>query len=400
MTASGRQRAAIREITNPTRPVASTSQRTAAVMAEVAATTERSNGPSQTAWGGRPSRAKTYGKKRERGQNSCKIVPLSLDLVRIRYRLPVYCVQSWRTSRNRRDAAAAVGVLHAANRGPDAADDFACNTDPWAIACLRFHTGSTAHCLICPDPGHCVQDATVRFRAEGPSAPNVAFRRPCVRSCRSALEHRRPDQNRLHCYTTRCLTRQREPIGRVAVWRAHEPRPPAHHCVVEARLVDVACQRATFDVVIGEGGVRLPLQLPWWADDGLGGVQRARRRASRKADRQRRGERGEHHIPPKSRFGHKVSSHVPGSVSDPGQQSPLIRRRLPEVCPQRTIGRRRGETGGEVVDPSADLHGVRMSASPAARSPRLRRLWRPMKRGGRSASKVGLSHPRPFRIWG
>ena len=48
MTASGRQRAAIREITNPTRPVASTSQRTAAVMAEVAATTERSNVPSQT----------------------------------------------------------------------------------------------------------------------------------------------------------------------------------------------------------------------------------------------------------------------------------------------------------------------------------------------------------------
>jgi hypothetical protein len=68
-------------------------------------------------------------------------------------------------------AAAAVGVLHAANRGPNAGDDFACNTDPWAIARRRFLTGSAAHSRICPDPGHCVQDVTVRFRAEGPSAP-------------------------------------------------------------------------------------------------------------------------------------------------------------------------------------------------------------------------------------
>jgi hypothetical protein len=48
MAASGRQEAATREIANTMRPVASTSQRTAAVMAEVAATTERSNVPSQT----------------------------------------------------------------------------------------------------------------------------------------------------------------------------------------------------------------------------------------------------------------------------------------------------------------------------------------------------------------
>jgi hypothetical protein len=147
-------------------------------------------------WGGRPIRAKTYGKKREHGQNSCKIVPLSLDLVRVRHRLPVYCVQSVRASWNGRDVAAAVGVLHAANRGPNAGDDFACNTDPWAIACRRFLTGSAAHCRICPDPRHCVQDATVRFRAEGPSAPSRPLNPAAVarRACQGWPRLSRPPE--------------------------------------------------------------------------------------------------------------------------------------------------------------------------------------------------------------
>jgi hypothetical protein len=68
------------------------------------------------------------------------------------------------------------------------------------VAILSGHGG------ICPGPGHCVQDATVRFRAEGPSAPNrpaVVFPLPaCVsadpdgdwhaETCHS-VEHVAPD---------------------------------------------------------------------------------------------------------------------------------------------------------------------------------------------------------------
>jgi hypothetical protein len=49
ITASGRQEAATREIANTMRSVAATSQRTAAAMAELEVTTERSNVLSQTA---------------------------------------------------------------------------------------------------------------------------------------------------------------------------------------------------------------------------------------------------------------------------------------------------------------------------------------------------------------
>ena len=95
-----------------------------------------------------------------------------------------------------------------------------------------------------------------------------------------------------------------EPTGRVTVRRTHEARPPAHQCVLQARLVDVPCQRAILDARLGEGRIRLPLQLAWWAYDCLVGVQRARRCAFREADWQSRNEGGEHQIPPKSRLNH------------------------------------------------------------------------------------------------
>jgi hypothetical protein len=47
---------------------------------------------------GRPARVKTHGKEREHGQNSCEFERWGLDLVRLRYGLVVYCVQSWRAS--------------------------------------------------------------------------------------------------------------------------------------------------------------------------------------------------------------------------------------------------------------------------------------------------------------
>jgi hypothetical protein len=43
---------------------------------------------------GRPIRAKTYGKKRERGRHSYVFDPAAAVLSRYRYESPVYCVQS------------------------------------------------------------------------------------------------------------------------------------------------------------------------------------------------------------------------------------------------------------------------------------------------------------------
>jgi hypothetical protein len=59
--------------------------------------------PSPAAWVGRPARVKTHGKKREHGQNSCKFSLWDLDLVRRRYGMAVYCVQSWHAIRIGRD---------------------------------------------------------------------------------------------------------------------------------------------------------------------------------------------------------------------------------------------------------------------------------------------------------
>ncbi len=91
-----------------------------------------------------------------------------------------------------------------------------------------------------------------------------------------------------------------EPIGRVAVRRAHEAWPPAHQSIVEARLVDVPGQRAVIDAGLGEGGIRLPLQIAG------GRMMVARGSAGSpprflQTNRQGRGERGQHYIPPKSR---------------------------------------------------------------------------------------------------
>jgi hypothetical protein len=48
-------------------------------------------GPSRV---GRPNRAKTYGKKREHGPNSCESSPKTLDALLSRHEAAVYCVQS------------------------------------------------------------------------------------------------------------------------------------------------------------------------------------------------------------------------------------------------------------------------------------------------------------------
>jgi len=53
---------------------------------------------SRSAWAGRPARVKVHGKKQEHGQNSCDFGLEGLDLVRVRYKLAVYCVQSWRAT--------------------------------------------------------------------------------------------------------------------------------------------------------------------------------------------------------------------------------------------------------------------------------------------------------------
>jgi hypothetical protein len=69
-------------------------------------------------WGGTPARVKLHGKKREHGQNSCNFSLSSLDLVRSRYRVAIYCVQSRHAIRIGRYVAARPNVLQAANRGP------------------------------------------------------------------------------------------------------------------------------------------------------------------------------------------------------------------------------------------------------------------------------------------
>lgn len=81
-----------------------------------------------TSWARKPIRAKTYGKKRERGRNSYDFDREVAFLLRFRYGMPVYCVQSWRASRNGRNVIAMTGVLHAINRGANAGDHFASNT--------------------------------------------------------------------------------------------------------------------------------------------------------------------------------------------------------------------------------------------------------------------------------
>src|ERR1700723_3794098 len=63
-----------------------------------------------------------------------------------------------------------------------------------------------------------------------------------------------------------------EPIGRVVVGRAHEPRPPAYQGVVKAWLVDISSKNAIVHARFGEGGIRLPLQLGRRSYDGLLGV--------------------------------------------------------------------------------------------------------------------------------
>jgi hypothetical protein len=56
-------------------------------------------------------------------------------------------------------------------RGSNAGDDFACNTPPQANRLRSIPSEPTVHCHVCPGPGYCVQYASVRFRAEGPSDP-------------------------------------------------------------------------------------------------------------------------------------------------------------------------------------------------------------------------------------
>jgi hypothetical protein len=46
-------------------------------------------------WAGRPARVKLHGKKREHGHNSYDFGRERGDLVRLRYGVAVYCVQSW-----------------------------------------------------------------------------------------------------------------------------------------------------------------------------------------------------------------------------------------------------------------------------------------------------------------
>jgi hypothetical protein len=80
------------------------------------------------AWGGRPARVKTHGKKREHGQHSYDFGRERGYLVRLRDGLPVCCVQSWRAIWLARSIGYRDGVLHAINWGANAGDDFACNT--------------------------------------------------------------------------------------------------------------------------------------------------------------------------------------------------------------------------------------------------------------------------------
>src|SRR5271165_2568265 len=49
-------------------------------------------------------------------------------LVRFRYGMPLYCVQSWRAIDIGRNVSISAGVLHAANGGSNAGDNIACNT--------------------------------------------------------------------------------------------------------------------------------------------------------------------------------------------------------------------------------------------------------------------------------
>ena len=79
-------------------------------------------------WVRRPIGVKVHGKDRPqkvilRISGSNRAFP-----IRYRHRRPVYCVQSWRATLIGRHIVAQHGVLHAANRGPNAGDDIACNT--------------------------------------------------------------------------------------------------------------------------------------------------------------------------------------------------------------------------------------------------------------------------------
>ena len=57
-----------------------------------------------------------------------RLAPISLNSLWRRYEPPVCCVQSLRAIRIARNVAIWIGVLHAANRGSNEGDDFACNT--------------------------------------------------------------------------------------------------------------------------------------------------------------------------------------------------------------------------------------------------------------------------------
>lgn len=86
------------------------------------------------------------------------------------HELPVCCVQSWRPRRNAWNSGTVTGVLHAANGGSNAGDHIACNTN-------RTTRGGLLNALtpvIYPWRDHCVQYATVRFRAFGPSTPSCS----------------------------------------------------------------------------------------------------------------------------------------------------------------------------------------------------------------------------------
>ena len=80
-------------------------------------------------------------------------------------------MQSWRATRNGRNITIRPGVLHAANRGANTGEDIACNSSSQADLTRLVAAGPSGSLPSRLTPRHCVQDATVHFRALGPSTP-------------------------------------------------------------------------------------------------------------------------------------------------------------------------------------------------------------------------------------
>ena len=119
-----------------------------------------------------------------RNENTDKIPTISAARRRFcanRHRLPVYCVQSWRASRNARDVAGTDGVLHATNGGLTRGMTLRAIQTPSACTGLRFPTGSALRGRLCPARDIACKPLPYVFARMGLPAPLGA---PGLRSSR------------------------------------------------------------------------------------------------------------------------------------------------------------------------------------------------------------------------